>query len=51
MAKGSGTMLKGMTNKSPSATDASTKPKGGSVDSDATRTSVASGHTLGPRNA
>ena len=46
-------ILKGLTNKSPSATDASTKlPKGPSVNSESTRSSVApSPGTLGPRSA
>ncbi len=46
-------LLKGLTNKSPSACDASTKlPKGPSVNSEAVRTSVSpQPKTLGPRTA
>jgi hypothetical protein len=43
---------KGMQNRSPSATDASTKCKGGSVNAEPTRSSVAkTPGTLGPRVA
>jgi hypothetical protein len=43
---------KGMKNRSPSATDASTKCKGGSVSAEPTRSSVArTPGTLGPRCA
>lgn len=42
----------GMTDKSPSSTDKSTTPKGGSVNDDATRTGTAkTPKTLGPRTA
>lgn len=54
MAKEStkGGYFSGMTNRSPSATDKSTTPKGSSVDADATRTGVApTPKTLGPRTA
>lgn len=45
-----GNILKGLTNKSPSAP--SEKPKGPSVNQDATRTGTApSSKTLGPRTA
>lgn len=48
MAKGN--MHEGMTDRSPAPP--SDKPKGGSVDSDATRSSTASSpKTLGPRSA
>jgi hypothetical protein len=43
---------KGMTNRSPKATDASTRLPGKNIDSDATRGSTAkTPRTLGPRNA
>lgn len=54
MAKSSSTSLdKGVKNDSPSNDGDSSRrlPKTPSVDSDATRTSVGRGHTLGPRNA
>lgn len=46
-------MLDGLTNKSPKATDSSTKPpSSGSVNDDATRSGVApTPKTLGPRTA
>lgn len=45
-------MLSGMTNRSPSSSDASTKVKGGSVNSEPTRSGVApTPKTLGPRTA
>ena len=49
----SGSLLKGLTNDSPSASDASTKlPKGPSVNEDAVRTGTAPTQpTLGPRCA
>jgi hypothetical protein len=47
-----GGYFEGMTNRSPSATDKSTTPKGGSVDDDAVRKGPASTpKTLGPRSA
>lgn len=43
---------KGLKTRSPSATDASTKAPGKSIDKDATRSSTAkSPRTLGPRDA
>lgn len=51
MAKNSGNMLKGLTNDSPKASDASTKPPSGSVNDGATRSSAATTpKTLGPRS-
>jgi hypothetical protein len=45
-------LLDGLKNRSPSVTDASTKPKGGSVNAEPTRSSVAkTPGTLGPRCA
>jgi hypothetical protein len=44
-------LLKGLKNRSPSSSDASTKLPPKNIDSDATRSKVAHGHTLGPRNA
>lgn len=45
-------LLKGLQNRSPSASDASTKCKGGSVNSEATREGTAkTPGTLGPRTA
>lgn len=45
-------ILKGMTNKSPKATDASTRLPPKNIDSDAVRSGVASSpKTLGPRTA
>lgn len=50
--RGGKSMLEGMTTKSPEASDASTQPKGGSVDSNATRGETsATPKTLGPRVA
>lgn len=47
-----GSLLKGLTRKNPRPSDASTTAKGGSVNSDAIRTSTASTpRTLGPRDA
>lgn len=51
MSKSGQSMHAGMKNRSPSASDASTKVKGGSVNADATRSATAKGHTLGPRTA
>lgn len=46
----SSNMHKGMKSKSPSASDASTKPRGGDVNKGATRSGVAaSPRSLGPR--
>lgn len=45
-------LLKGLTNKSASASDASTTHKGGSVNDEPTRSSVGkASKTLGPRTA
>lgn len=45
-------MLKGLKNRSPSATDASTRAPAKNIDKDATRSSTApTPRTLGPRNA
>lgn len=54
MAKGNkgGVMTSGLTTKSPKAVDASMKCKGGSVDSDTTRSATApTPSTLGGRTA
>ena len=52
MAKDGGGMLKGLTNKSPPASDSSTRPPSGSVNSETTRKEVAPGQpTIGPRCA
>ena len=52
MASKSGGMLSGLSNKSPSASDKSTKLPSGSVNSDTTRSSTAEAQpTLGPRTA
>lgn len=45
------TVLGGLTRKNPPGVDKSMGAKGPSVDKDATRSSVAKGHTLGPRTA
>jgi len=48
----SGSLTSGMSRKNPKGVDASMSPKGGKVDSDATRSGVASTpRTLGPREA
>lgn len=45
-------MLKGLKNRSPSSTDASTRLPGKNIDKDAVRSGVAkTPKTLGPRNA
>jgi hypothetical protein len=48
----SGNMLSGLKDRSPSASDSSTKPPSGDVNSEATRKEVAPQQaTLGPRTA
>ena len=52
MKSGSGNMLKGLTNKSPSCEDKSTKLGKESVNSDATRSDTKQAEpTIGPRTA
>lgn len=47
-----GNLLKGLTRKNPSASDASTRLPGKNIDQDATRSSTApTPKTLGPRTA
>lgn len=50
MKSNGGNMHKGMTRKNPSG-DSGMRPMGGSVDKDATRSSVAKSHSLGGREA
>lgn len=51
MAKNSGgNLLKGLSRKCPPG-DSGMRPQGGSVDKDATRSSVAPSHSLGGREA